>query len=99
MRGEENAEQAAGLAAAEKVIAEYLPDSAAGREKTPIPEWAERVIAEHIPDAKGKPWGKSDRGLDEEGQGKTTASCSKLPACSDERPRSGKSRRRTRPSP
>ena len=55
---EENAEQAAGLAAAEKVIAEYLPDAAAA-EKTPIPEWAERVIAEHIPDAKGKPWGKA----------------------------------------
>ena len=55
---EENAEQAAGLAAAEKVIAEYLPDAAAA-EKTPIPVWAERVIAEHIPDAKGKPWGKA----------------------------------------
>ena len=64
---EENAEQAAGLAAAqgpppeaEKVIAEYLPDApAAVAEKTPVPEWAERVIAEHIPDAKGKPWGKA----------------------------------------
>jgi len=55
---EENAEQAAGLAAAEKVIAEYLPDAAAA-ERTPIPVWAERVIAEHIPDAKGKPWGKA----------------------------------------
>jgi hypothetical protein len=55
---EENAEQAAGLAAAEKVIAEYLPDAAAAKQ-TPVPEWAERVIAEHIPDAKGKPWGKA----------------------------------------